>query len=167
MPGLTRPGAALSCEGMPDPSRPPDDAPSCTCFAVRRAARQITQAYDRCLAPTGLRTTQFSLLNRLAHAGPRSILKLAQDMGMDRTTLGRNLRPLERDGLVSIGVDPADRRGRALQLTPLGAERLGQAREYWRGAQARFVETFGPEQTEALHAALDAVAHLELAGPPA
>ncbi|GAC1344744.1 MAG: MarR family winged helix-turn-helix transcriptional regulator [Acetobacteraceae bacterium] len=141
--------------------------PSCTCFAVRRAARQITQAYDRSLAPTGLRTTQFSLLNRLTHSGPRSIRKLAQDMGMDRTTLGRNLRPLERDGLVAIGIDPADRRGRALQLTPLGAERLHEARGYWQDAQARFVETFGLERTRALHAALDAVAGLEIGGPPA
>src|SRR3954471_5937577 len=99
----------------------------CTCFAVRRAARHLSQSYDRFLAPTGLRTTQFSLLRVLHRTGPRSIQALAAELGMDRTTLGRNLRPLERDGLVSIGVDPADRRGRALAITPAGLARVEQA----------------------------------------
>lgn len=142
-------------------------ASACTCFHVRRAARHVTQAYDRWLAPTGLRTTQFSLLNRLARDGPRSIQKLAQEMGMDRTTLGRNLRPLERDGYVSIGIDPEDRRGRALQITPLGEAKRQEARRYWEEAQTRFEQAYGQDSTQALHAALAAVAALELGNQPA
>lgn len=140
-----------------------DLSTSCTCFAIRRAARHLTQAYDRILAPCGLRTSQYSLLNRLAQSGPRSIQALAREMGLDRTTLGRNLRPLERDGLVAIGVDPQDRRGRALRITPQGTAKMLEGRALWQAAQARFAETYGAEQTQALHATLDAVARLELA----
>lgn len=139
------------------------DAPSplCTCFAVRRAARHITQAYDGHLAPTGLRTTQYSLLNALAVNGPGSLMAVARRMGLDRTTLGRNLRPLERDGLVSIAVAPQDRRGRLLTITAAGQERLGQARTCWAAAQAAFEARYGTTETHSLHATLDAVARLE------
>ena len=70
----------------------------CNCFAVRSAARHVTQLYDQLLAPAGLRVTQFSILAKLKHKGPLTINALADDMVMDRTTLGRNIRPLERDG---------------------------------------------------------------------
>src|SRR3954468_16668720 len=134
---------------------PVDRGHACTCFVIRRAARHLTQSYDRFLAPTGLRTTQYSLLSTLKRTGPRTIQALAAEMGLDRTTLGRNLRPLERDGLVAIGVDPHDRRGRALQITPAGRARVEQAQALWQQAQARFTETYGPEQTRDLHAMLD------------
>jgi len=137
---------------------------ACTCFVVRRAARHLTQAYDRHLAPTGLRTTQYSLLTTLKRTGPRSIQSLAAEMGLDRTTLGRNLRPLERDGLVSIAVDQMDRRGRALAITEAGAAKLAEARRCWQAAQARFVETYGEAETRALHATLDGLARLDLGG---
>jgi len=142
---------------------PEDVITPCTCFAIRRAARHLTQAYDRSLAPCGIRTTQFSLLNHLAKAGPRSIQALAHDMGLDRTTLGRNLRPLERDGYVAIGVAAHDRRGRALRITEKGEAKRREAHALWQAAQARFAATYGPEQTRALHETLDAVARLELA----
>ena len=74
----------------------------CNCYAVRAAARHVTQAYDQFLAPTGLRTTQFSILAKLKRKGPLTINALAEDMVMDRTTLGRNILPLERDGLISV-----------------------------------------------------------------
>lgn len=138
---------------------------ACTCFAVRRAARHLTQSYDRFLAPTGLRTTQFSLLSVLRRTGPRSIQTLAGEMGLDRTTLGRNLRPLERDGLVAIGVDPADRRGRALSITEAGRTKLEAAQALWKQAQSRFNETYGPEQTQHLHAMLDSLSTIELSAP--
>jgi len=142
----------------------PSDRPSCTCFAIRRAARHLTQSYDRFLAPTGLRTTQYSLLSTLKRGGPRSVQGLASAMGLDRTTLGRNLRPLERDGLVSIAVDQMDRRGRALAITEAGAAKLAEARRCWQAAQARFVETYGEAETRALHATLDGLARLDLGG---
>ena len=68
----------------------------CNCFAVRSAARHVTQLYDQLLAPVGLRVTQFSILARLRSRGPLTINALAEDMVMDRTTLGRNIQPLER-----------------------------------------------------------------------
>ncbi|MBO0758064.1 MAG: MarR family transcriptional regulator, partial [Bradyrhizobiaceae bacterium] len=73
---------------------------SCNCFAVRAAARRVTQFYDQFLAPTGLSTCQWSILVRLKRHGPLTITELADNMFMDRTTLGRNVQPLERDGLI-------------------------------------------------------------------
>jgi DNA-binding MarR family transcriptional regulator len=84
-------------------------AEDCNCFAVRSAARHVSQFYDRFLAPTGLRTTQFSILAKLNRKGPLTINELAKDMIMDRTTLGRNVRPLERDGLIAIEAVQSDR----------------------------------------------------------
>ena len=83
---------------------PPDSdvASLCNCLAVRQAARRVTQFYDRFLAPSALRTTQFSILSWLSRAGPMSIHALAQAMVMDRTTLGRNILPLER-GVEIVG----------------------------------------------------------------
>src|SRR5271169_3434071 len=81
----------------------------CTCLAVRQAARHVTQFYDRHLASAGLRTTQFSILARLRRHGVMTINALAEDMVMDRTTLGRNILPLERDWLISIEPGRTDR----------------------------------------------------------
>ena len=84
----------------------------CNCFAVRAAARHVSQSYDRFLAPTGLRTTQYSILARLKRKGPLTINALAEDMVMDRTTLGRNILPLQRDGLITIKSAASDLRPR-------------------------------------------------------
>src|SRR5271157_2996991 len=91
-------------ESAQAPARPRESAEAvlCNCQAIRQAARQVTQLYDRHLAPVGLRTTQFSLLARLERAGPLAINELAARMVMDRTTMGRALRPLQREGLVAI-----------------------------------------------------------------
>src|ERR1700758_5379885 len=86
----------------------------CTCLAVRQAARHVTQFYDQHLAPAGLRTTQFSILAKLKRHGPMTINALADQMVMDRTTLGRNILPLERDGLITIAPGDRDRRSKEL-----------------------------------------------------
>src|SRR5439155_1266801 len=91
--------------------------------AVRAAARHVTQVYDQLLAPAGLRTTQFSILAKLKRLGPLTINTLARDMVMDRTTLGRNILPLERDGLIRIEATPSDRRAKELHLTKAGEKR--------------------------------------------
>src|ERR1700747_1913321 len=80
----------------------------CTCLAVRQAARHITQFYDQHLAPFYLRTTQFSILAKLKQLGPMTINALADGLVMDRTTLGRNILPLERDGLISVAPGRTD-----------------------------------------------------------
>src|SRR5216684_5637769 len=92
----------------------------CSCLALRQAARHVTQFYDQCLAPTGLRTTQYSILARLKRHGPMTINVLAAELVMDRTTLGRNILPLQRDGLIAVGPGQSDRRSKALRLTRAG-----------------------------------------------
>jgi DNA-binding MarR family transcriptional regulator len=76
----------------------------CNCLALRQAARHVTQFYDQYLASTGLRTTQFSILAKLHGLGPMTINALARELVMDRTTLGRTMLPLERDGLSLSGM---------------------------------------------------------------
>ena len=97
------------------------------CLAVRQGARHITQFYDQCLAPSGLRTTQFSILAQLKHLGPMTINSLAADLVMDRTTLGRNILPLRREGLIAVVKGRTDRRIKELRVTEAGAERLRTA----------------------------------------
>jgi DNA-binding MarR family transcriptional regulator len=137
-------------------------AEDCNCFAVRSAARHVSQFYDRCLAPTGLRTTQFSILAKLNRKGPLTINELAKDMVMDRTTLGRNVRPLERDGLIAIEAAQSDRRAKELRLTNAGEKRLRAAIKAWSRAQARFEMTFGARRAAELRGLMRAVVTTEL-----
>jgi DNA-binding MarR family transcriptional regulator len=135
----------------------------CNCFAVRSAARHVSQFYDRFLAPMGLRTTQFSILARLKRMGPLTIHTLAEDMVMDRTTLGRNILPLERDGLIRVEATPSDRRAKELHLTKAGEKRLQAALSAWTQAHARFETSFGPKRAAELRALLRAVVAGEVA----
>jgi DNA-binding MarR family transcriptional regulator len=134
----------------------------CNCLALRQAARHVTQFYDQCLSPSGLRSTQYSILVRLNRNGPMSINALASELVMDRTTLGRNIQPLDRDGLITIVKDDADRRRKALRLTPAGAERMRVARSQWAAAQARFEAVFGDRRAADLRDLLGAVVTSEL-----
>lgn len=122
----------------------------CNCLAVRQAARQLTQLYDAELAPTGLRATQFSVLALLSQLQPATVQELADALVMDRTTVTHNLKPLERDGLVSIGTDEADQRARRLRLTVAGMARFKEAREAWKRAQQKFERAFGAREAAAL-----------------
>lgn len=132
---------------------PPPSPPVCHCTAVRRAARGITHVYDRHLAASGLRITQYALLARLDAGGPVTIGAIAAAMGTDRTAMGRALRPLARAGLVTIGAG-RDGRTRVLTLTPAGRAGLGAARPLWACAQADFEARYGAAETVALRAAL-------------
>jgi DNA-binding MarR family transcriptional regulator len=126
----------------------------CNCLAIRQAARHVTQFYDQLFAPVGLRATQFAILNRLRRDGPMTINALAGALVLDRTTLGRNILPLERDGLIEIVASPADRRRRELRLSDAGAEKLHRASERWRVAQRRFDEVYGSERAALLRGLL-------------
>lgn len=110
----------------------------CHCLAMRKATRKITQFYDDKLASTGLRTTQFSILRLIDAAGEASVNMLAEQLDLDRTTTGKNLRPLERAGFVQVVASPADGRYRAIRLTDQGAEVLRAATPLWRAAQRAF-----------------------------
>ena len=136
----------------------------CNCLAVRQAARHVTQFYDHALAPSGLRTTQFSILAKLKRQGPVTINVLAADLVMDRTTLGRNILPLERDGLVAVRQSAQDRRNKELSLTAAGAERLRRATGLWADAQERFETAVGARPAAELRTLLRAVVATEL-GP--
>jgi DNA-binding MarR family transcriptional regulator len=140
---------------MPASSLPKPD--ECNCFVVRSAARHVTQLYDQFLAPVGLHVTQFSILAKLKRRGPLTINALAKDMLMDRTTLSRNVLPLERDGLVKIEASASDGRAKELHLTKAGDKRLRAGREAWAQAQTRFENRFGAKRAADFRAMLHAV----------
>jgi DNA-binding MarR family transcriptional regulator len=129
------------------------DPTQCNCLALRQATRHLSQIYDRHLAEAGLRGSQYSILSKLARLGPMPIGKLADIMVLDRTALGRALRPLERDRLVKVGAGP-DGRTRSVSLTPAGEARLKAAVPHWRKAQKEFETKFGPGDAANLRASL-------------
>jgi DNA-binding MarR family transcriptional regulator len=129
----------------------------CNCFAVRSAARHVSQLYDQFLTPVGLRSTQFSILAKLKRIGPLTINALAAELVTDRTTLGRNIQPLQRAGLIGIKASAADRRAKEIHLTKTGEKRLQQALKAWSQAQARFETGFGTKRAAELRALLRAV----------
>jgi DNA-binding MarR family transcriptional regulator len=146
----------MSSQSAPTPE-------DCNCFVVRFAARHVTQLYDQFLAPVGLHVTQFSILAKLKRLGPMTINALAKEMVMDRTTLGRNVLPLERDGLIKIEASSTDGRAKKLHLTKAGERRLQAGREAWEQAQARFEDRFGAERAADFRAMLRAVAASDFA----
>jgi DNA-binding MarR family transcriptional regulator len=129
----------------------------CNCAALREATRYVTQAYDRHLAASGLRTTQYSILARLKRLGPTTINALAQDMVMDRTTLGRNILPLQRKRLIVARRGRDDGRSKELQLTKTGIARLDAAFKGWAKAQVQFEATLGGDRASELRGLLRAV----------
>jgi DNA-binding MarR family transcriptional regulator len=114
-------------------------ADGCACKRLRGAARAVTRLYDEALRPSGLRITQFTLLVAVAIGEPVPITRLADALGLDRTTLARDLRPLTDRGLVEIRTGD-DRRTRVVRLTGQGRDALGRAYPLWQSAQARIVE---------------------------
>ncbi len=127
---------------------------NCHCLALRRAARRISDMYDETLAPSGLRATQFSILGALIASDGLSVKELADKLDLDRTTMGKNLRPLERDGLVAVRVSDSDRRSRAIALTTAGRRKLGTALPLWTQAQAQFEAKNGQRKTRKLRSEL-------------
>ena len=136
----------------------------CHCFSVRSAARHVTQFYDQLLEPTGLRITQYSILAMLKRLGPLTINALAKVLLTDRTTLGRNILPLERDELIRIEQGASDRRAKELHLTTAGEKRFQAARPAWLKAQATFESSFGPKRAETLRALLRGLMATEFEG---
>jgi DNA-binding MarR family transcriptional regulator len=141
--------------------------PECNCLALRQAARHVTQFYDQYLASTGLRATQFSILAKLYGLGPMTINALARELVMDRTTLGRTMLPLERDGLIVIKEGTLDRRSKELGVTKAGIDRLRRTAKSWREAQKEFEERFGARRAADLRGLLGEVVSCELERPAA
>ncbi len=132
-------------EPLTAPYPPEDD-----CFAIRQAARYVSQLYDRHVGQAGLKMTQFSIMWRLRRKPGLTMKELAESMVMDRTTLVRAIQPLRRDGLVCSEASAADRRRLTVVLTAAGEERLESASRHWYAAQDEFERRFGAQRAQAL-----------------
>lgn len=134
----------------------------CYAFTARHASRHLSQFYEHQIVGSGIHAQQFTLLAIIKRKGPLTIIELAQELSMDRTTLARSLRPIERDGYIAIASGKQDRRNRIISITAQGTEKLGVAVLMWRKAQTDFESRFGVERAaklrEELRAAADAVA---------
>lgn len=125
------------------------EGPSCVCANLRKTARAITQLYDERMRGTGLRATQLSILGVTLARGPVTVTRLAEATVTDRTTLTRNLRVLEKQGLIRVEIG-GDRREREVSLTDRGRESLAKAYPLWKEAQAHVARQFGRERLERL-----------------
>ena len=130
------------------------NASRCNCTALRKATRRISQLYDTALAPSGLKTTQRAILAQLGRSGPTTVGELAEALVMDAGALAHTLKPLERERLVAVTVDPSDRRNRLIKLTRRGRARLAESDALWAKAQTGFEAAFGRVESEALRQAL-------------
>jgi DNA-binding MarR family transcriptional regulator len=134
-----------------------DTTAECALANLRRAARAVTRMFDEALAPSGLRSTQFTLLATVAAAGIVNVTELAEQLGMDRTTLARNLGPLERDGLLQIATG-TDQRVRLVSLSEAGQQKLRNAVPLRAAVQERVVNTVGDDTYRRFLGTLDHVA---------
>lgn len=126
----------------------------CNCFALRQAARYVTQIYERHLAQVGMTAAQFTIMAKLARQPESTMLELSEQMVMDRTTLVRALKPMQRDGLVVTKPSEQDSRMFLLSLSAAGEKIFDQAVIAWRAAQDEFEKKFGRARAKALRAEL-------------
>jgi DNA-binding MarR family transcriptional regulator len=111
----------------------------CVCTAARRRSRELTRAFERAMRGSGLRSTQFTLLATLVQTGPLPTMRLADFLGLERTTLTRNLSPLVRDRLVRVD-EGEDRRVHKVAITPAGEAAARGAFPFWKKAQDAALE---------------------------
>ena len=130
---------------------------TCLCLHLQRAARVIARHFDGAFRPLDLTNGQFSLLMSLNRPEPASIRGLADLLAMDRTTLTAALKPLARRGLIAVSVDPTDRRGRRLALTPHGRSLLAVALSIWQREHAAIEMRAGADGMDRLRAGLRAI----------
>ncbi len=127
----------------------PEDRGACACTSIRLAARQLTELYDRALAPSGLRITQYALLANVDRSGTIAMTALATALVMDRTTLTRNVAPLARAGLLTLR-SAGRGRTKLVELTASGRSRLRSAYPYWQLAQQQYAAALGAEASRNL-----------------
>jgi DNA-binding MarR family transcriptional regulator len=138
-------------------------ATPCHCALLRKASRHVSQFYDAVLQSTGLKTSQLSLLRAVYFRPNRELTigELAEILVMDRSTLGHNLRPLEREGLVALDRSKSDKRARIIRLTTKGRRKCEASAASWSEAQRQFEQTYGLKKTAGLREALFEVASLD------
>jgi DNA-binding MarR family transcriptional regulator len=140
--------------GRKDQTATASEGGGCNCTALRKASRRISQLYDMALAPSGLKTTQRAILAQISRSEPTTVGALAEALVMDSGALAHTLKPLERDRLVAIEIDPDDRRNRLITLTAKGRAKLAETDALWAKAQRGFEIAFGRAESEALREAL-------------
>jgi DNA-binding MarR family transcriptional regulator len=138
---------------MAETARPGTES-RCHCTVLRKASRRVSQLYDVALAPSGLKTTQRAILAQIARSEPATVGGLADALVMDAGGLAHTLKPLVRDGLVAVGVDPRDRRNRLIRLTAVGKAKLRHSDALWEAAQRSFEKGFGGGKSRALREAM-------------
>lgn len=143
-----------------DPILPP--ARGCTNFKLRQLLRSVARLYDAEIGKAGMKATQYSLLAHVAALGPIQPVELARRLGMDASTLSRNLRPLIDLGWLVQGPG-ANARSRLIAITETGEAKRIEARRHWKRAQAELTEKLGQSQVQALHHLIDE--GLERLGP--
>ncbi len=116
----------------------------CTCFNLRKASRMVTQYFDDSMRSIGLRGTQFTLLASAFANSPITVTRLAEIMVTDRTTLGRNLLPMERNGFIKVEQGD-DRRTRIVRITDSGKKKLKEAYPIWKETQENIKQKMGPQ----------------------
>jgi DNA-binding MarR family transcriptional regulator len=126
----------------------------CNCFAIRQAARFVSQLYERHVSQAGVTAAQFTLLAAIYRRPGITMAELAEAMVMERTTLVRALKPLQRDGLVTAAQQDASTRAVALHLSDTGRKTFAEASLQWREAQKEFEEKFGRERAGELRKSL-------------
>lgn len=134
-----------------------DIATACVCLNVRRAARLVARRYDEAFRPLGITSGQFSILAALLRDDTVPLGSLAEALGMDRTTLNRNLRPLEAQNLIVTTADMSDRRVRGLELTDAGRKLLDRALPVWTRTQADSQRRLAPSGWAGLRSQLRAL----------
>lgn len=130
----------------------------CYATALRKASRRMSQIYDDALEPSGIKTTQRAILAEIERSGPLNVGALANALVMDAGGLAHTLKPLVRDGYISIGVDPDDRRNRLIGIEPAGVAKLRQSDALFEIAQAKFEQAFGVTEASALRDAMRLIA---------
>ena len=132
---------------------------SCACTRMRTAARLMTRAYDEALRPAGVSAAQLAILAAVDVGEATSIAELSKRVAMDRTTLSRNLKPLEKARWIRLGAE-GWKRSKTVQVTAEGRQRLARAAALWGTAQARFLKRFGKAEWARVDGDLRAIAAL-------
>ncbi len=129
---------------------------TCHCILLRKASRKVSSYYDEALAPLGVNIGQFSLLRNVNRLAPVSLTDLASRVELDRSTVGRNAKVLERMGMVAIG-HGEDQREAVLTVTEVGRAILTQGAPLWDGVQEDIEARLGPDKTRQLQELLAAL----------
>ena len=126
----------------------------CHCTLLRKATRRLSRLYDMAVAPSGLKTTQAAILAEIGRSQPCPVGELAEKLVMDSGALAHTLKPLERDGFITVAVDERDRRNRLVSLTEAGRDKRDETQALLADAHRGFEAAFGAGGSQALREAL-------------